>query len=139
MGVKKVLKKGLFSGFSVTRWVGLDNIKDNGRVIAHLAKSLFKKSENQSVSTETFEQLMQKMQWSEKDLKQGIKQGFYLVLFCLACSVAIFCYMLYLVHLGQILPSFVCFILSLLLLAHAFREHITLFRLKKRKLDSTVK
>lgn len=137
MGIKSVVKKGFSGGFRVTRWVGLSGIKDNAGIIIQLARKLFKAS-GTTASAESFDQLMQRLNWSEKDLQQRLKQGRYLVWFCLAAGLLLLTYTFYLIHCSQYLPSFVCLMLSCLLFAHAFREHITLFRLRRRCLESTV-
>jgi intracellular multiplication protein IcmV len=139
MGLKRVVKKGVVSGLNVSRWVGFDHLKSNGRTIKNLFSKLFKlEKQDPNLSKETFAEFMQRFNWSEQDVQKRIKNGAYLVGFCLISGFFLLAYTIYLICHFQIIASFVCLMLTCFLLANAFREHITLFRLKKRCLECTV-
>lgn len=139
MGVKNVIKKGLFSGLNMKRWIGLEQIKENGKTIGGLFKGLLGNKKADEVRKETFEESMRRFQMTEEDLQKRMQSAVRLVTFCLIGSVAIIIYMFYLFYNAQIVASFVCMMLSVLLLAYAFREHFNLFQMKKRRLGCSVK
>ncbi len=136
MGVKKVIKKSFTAGFNPKRWVGVDHIKDNGRVIGHLFTSLFKQ-ESKKVKPESFEAAKARLNLTEADLQKRVQQGKYVIIFCLFAALLAFAYMIYLVMHHFYLPGIVTLMISLLALVYAYREHFNIFQIKQRRLGCT--
>ncbi len=138
MGIKKAIKKGFFSGYSVKRWVGFDQIKDSGQSIGEMATNLIDKQKTKATpNKETFEECVKRFGLSESDLKKKMKSLYRIALFCLAASLACFVYAIYLFLIGFILSGFVSLMLSFLLAAYAYREHLNYFQIKQRRLGCT--
>ena len=138
MGFKKIVKKGVFSGISPTRWLGMEQIKGNIQAIGAMANGLFKVKER-IVRKETFEQCMQRYGLGEADLKKRMRATLRLVWCCLGFSLLMLAYTIYLFVCHLALSGFVTLILTILLWAYAFREHFNYFQMKRRRLGCTFK
>lgn len=140
MGFRRTVKKGIFSGLNVKRWVGIDHIKENGRIIGGLFNSLFNSSsKKETTRKETFEECMRRLNLSETDLIERIKSGKKIILFCLLGSGLTLIYLFYLLSYGRYLASVVTFVLTLLFLVYAFREHFNIYQIKQRRLGCSFK
>lgn len=139
MGLKNVVKKGLFSGLNVKRWAGVDQIKQNGVIIGRLFTNVFCYRTNKNSVKESFEECMRRFNMTEEDLQKRMKASVKIVTFCLIGAILIFIYMIYLITLHQLLSGFVCLTLTFLLLAYAFREHFNLYQMKQRRLGCSVR
>lgn len=139
MGIKKVIKKGFFSGFDVKRWVGLDQIKESGKTVHGMYDDIFNKKSNKAQEPKTFEACVQRYNLTEEMLQKKRRMLVYTSLGCLAGSFLIFAYTIYLILSGIYFSSMVSFMLALLLLAYAYREHFNAFQIKQRRLGCTFK
>ncbi len=141
MGFKKVVKKGILSGWDLRQWAGLSEIKGSSRLVKDLAVNVFKNSPPPSSSAvplkETFAQCIRRLGLTEADLQKRIRSSQQILLFCLGLAVPTALYMLYLIMAGKYLSSFVCLMLTLLLLAYSFREHFNIFQMRQRRLGCT--
>lgn len=139
MGFKKTVKKGLLSGLNPMRWVGYEQISGNAKTIKDLVNGLIRKPAKNATHEETFEECLHRFNLTEADVKKRMKNAFRIVIFCLSLSVAMIGYTIYLFVQGLPLSAFVCIILTLVLLAYAFREHFNYFQMKQRRLGCTFK
>ncbi len=141
MGVRKAIKKTVTSGLSPKRWVGLDQIKENAGTVKNIAKAVLKpgSGDQDEIKQETFEQALVRLNITEEDLKKRMESSKYIVWFCSGLSLSIFIYMFYLWSQGQIVSGVVCFMLSFVLGAYAFREHFNLFQMKQRRLGCSIR
>lgn len=133
MGVKKVLKKTIGGGLNVKNWVGYDNLKDNTRVVGHLAKGVFKREQKEPIK-ESFDEALKRLNLSEDDLKQRMKTAKQVTLFCLSLSGLILLYTLYLLSKGQLLSSVMSLMLTCISGVYALREHFNLYQMRQRRL-----
>jgi intracellular multiplication protein IcmV len=123
--------------FNVPGWMGLKEIKASGKGIADTAKGLFYtyKSDRQ----ETFDEAVVRLHLSEQDIQQRMKGFFKAALVYTVIALGLFLYTIYLligVYLGAAIISF---LLSLLALTLAFRQHFYYFQMKQRRLGCTIK
>lgn len=140
MGIRNMFKKGLFSGLNLKRWVGFNQIQDNGRVIGELFETVIKNpSQQETTRKESFEECMRRLNMTEEDLQKRIKHGKKIILFCFLGIAATLVYLFYLLTNGRYIPSFVSFTLSLLFLAYAFREHFNIYQMRQRRLGCSFK
>jgi intracellular multiplication protein IcmV len=138
MGVKHVIKKGLFSGLNPMRWIGYEQIAANSRTIKNMVGNI-NKPNGSSYNPTSFEDCMQHYGLSEADLKQRMKNSLLIARACLAFSLLMLCYTIYLFIRHMPLSAIICIVLTLLLWAYAFREHFNYFQMKQRRLGCTFK
>ncbi len=136
MGVKSLFKKGFGSGLSPKKWVGFDQLKSDSISLGQMIKRVFKRSQKVK-KKETFEQAVKRFNLTEADIQKRIKSAKELVVIFLALSAVLIVYTIYQWSGGHIVSGFICFILSLLILAYAFREHFNLFQMRSRRLGCT--
>lgn len=141
MGVKQVIKKGFFSGLNPLRWLGYEQILQNGKIIKRLVdRAVQPESVLSAPHSQTFEENMQRFGLTEETLKKRMKSALYFVTGCLLLSMGLLAYAIYLLIVPHLFVSaFVCIILMLLLWAYAFREHFNYFQMKERRLGCTFK
>lgn len=139
MGFKSGMKRGFFSGLNVKRWVGMDHIKENGRTIGKLFKTVMKNGPKETTHPESFKEAMHRYNMTEKDLKARMKTAKKIITFSLVVSAAVLLYLFYLIAHHRIIPSFVCFMMIFLLLAYGFREHFNLYQMRQRRLGCSFK
>jgi len=141
MGFKRVIKKSFSEGFSFKKWVGVDSLKTDTKMLRNIFKGVFKKSRSPSseAKSQSFEDAMRKYGVDEAELKTRMRNAKAIVAFCLLAAVIVFGYFLYFVaFFSQYLSGFVCLTLMALLIAYAFREHFNLFQMRQRRLGCTV-
>lgn len=140
MGLFRSVKKGVSSSLNVKRWVGLDHIKDNGRVLGRLFQTVLKKPvQSETTRHESFEECMRRFNMTEEDLQKRIKNGKKMVFFYLLVSIATFIYLIFLLSYGRHLAGFVCIMLTLLFLVYALREHFNIYQMNQRRLGCSFK
>ena len=138
MGFRRIMKKGLSSGLNPFRWVGMEQIKGNGRTISDISKKLFKtNNHSQATPPKTFADAMRRYGLTEAALQKRMKSSLRLAYFCVALSVVMIAYTIYLFASHLVLSGFVTTMLALLLWAYAFREHFNYFQMKERRLGCT--
>lgn len=138
MGIKQVVKKGLFSGLNPMRWIGYDQIVANGRTIKNMVSSITKKN-NTSYHPTTFDDCMQHYGLTEETLKKRMKSSLRVARVCLVLSVLMLSYTIYLFIRHLPMAAIICVVLTLLLWVYAFREHFNYFQMKQRRLGCTFK
>lgn len=142
MGLKNTIKKGLFSGYNVKKWVGLDEVKRSGRTIKNLYSDLYgsEAKSAQSKAPQSFEQAVKQYGLTEQDIQKRMKTHLIVAICCFIAIFPVFIYALYLFFAKvMILPGFVALMVSFLLSAYAFREHFNYFQMKQRRLGCSVK
>ena len=138
MGVKQVVKKGLFSGLNPMRWIGYEQIVSNGRTIKDMVDHIAKPTQTSYQAT-SFEECMQHYGLTEADIKQRMKNSYRIAMVCLALSLGMILYTIYLFVKHLPFGSIICMVLTLILWAYAFREHFNYFQMKQRRLGCTFK
>ncbi len=138
MGVFRAIGKGIGSGFRVKRWLGTDRISDSTQTVKSIAKTLFKNEKAQEVEDLNFEECLKHYNMTEADLELRMKQSKKWIGFCLITCFIAFTYMFYELRAGELIATFVCFMIGALTVAYAFREHFNLFQMRQRRLGCTV-
>jgi intracellular multiplication protein IcmV len=134
-----VVKRSFKSLVDVRRWIALDEVKGHGKMIISLVKGLTKFDKEPSLPDETFEQAMTRLGLSEQDIKQRMKVRLHLVVIYLLIALVLFVYMVYAFVNGHLLAGSFCILLTALMLAYAFREHVWYTEMKYHKLHCTFK
>ena len=121
-------------------WLGWKQIAVTGRQIYSLAKDLTQKNKKEAMLQETFAQAMQRLNLTDVDVAKNCRTHLNLAIFYLICAVALFIYTIYLFgwHDYLIAPV-VSLVLTILMLAFAYREHFWYFQMKKHKLGCSFK
>lgn len=119
------------------QWMGLGQITTVGKDIKDTTVSLLKQPK--AVRQETFEQAIARLRLSEKDLQQRMQYFLRMTMFYCGVAVLLFIYAIYLMFTGELAAFFLSFVLTLMALSFAFRQHFWYFQLKHRKLGCTVK
>jgi intracellular multiplication protein IcmV len=137
MGFWSGLKKGAKPFVDVQSWLNLDQLKNYGKSISDIGKSLFipqKASRN-----ETFEQAIRRFNLSEADLNKKAENLYNLsIIFC-AIALCLLGYVIYLIitH-ASIMAVIVTLVLSSIILTKAFSYHFWVFQIKKRRLGCSL-
>jgi intracellular multiplication protein IcmV len=93
----------------------------------------------QAEFNETFDEAMVRLALTEEDIQNRIKEFSRLTLIYIALALGLFIYTLYLAVIADLRTTFLCFIVTLLLLSRAFQAHFWLFQIKSRKLGCTLR
>lgn len=139
MSKKGVVKKSVSSLFNVRRWVAWDEVKGHGSLIISLFKGVTKLPHKEAAQGETFDQVVNRLGLTEQDIKQNMKIRLRAVFIYLALALGLVIYMIYMIMNSHWLAVFFCILLTALLLAYAFRDHVWYTEMKHRKFHCTVK
>ena len=134
-----VVKKSFKSLVNIRRWMALDEVKGHGRMIVSLIKGLTKFKKEPPLPDETFEQAMNRLGLSEQDIKQRMKVRLHLVIIYLLIALVLFIYMVYAFVNGHFFAGSFSILLTALMSAYAFREHVWYTEMKYHKLHCTFK
>jgi intracellular multiplication protein IcmV len=138
MPVKDVFKVSRKTFFNPRAWLGYDELKNQTKTIWDTLRALFTSSKPQR--QETFEQAMQRLQLSEKDIKE--KQATYLnyaIAFIILAVCSFLSSFYYLIHHHTFSGMILGFAVTTLFATQAFRFHFWYFQIKHRKLGCTYK
>lgn len=136
MGVLGVIKKSVAAGWNVSAWLGLKQIKQNSKLIKELTTDLKSvgKTKGSEPLAETFEQALRRLNMTEADLQERMKKSDQIILLCGILTIPTLAYAIYLFCTAFYLSSFVCVMLTILLVAYTFREHFNRFQMRQRRL-----
>jgi intracellular multiplication protein IcmV len=130
-------KRGLIKRvFNPRKWMGYDEVKQSGHQVMDMARNLT--TVRKPTRKETFEESVKRQNLTEKDLKARMKALFITSWVYLGFGIALFFYGLYALTYLSLFAVLVCFILSAIALALAYRDSFFYFQMKKRKLGCTV-
>ena len=137
MGFWSGLKKGVKPFVDVSSWLNLDQLKNYGKSISDIGKSLFiaqKASRN-----ETFEAALKRFNLSEAELQKKAEDLHKLSVIFSVFAVCLLAYFIYLlVTHGSIMAIIVTLVLSSVIFAKAFSYHFWVFQIKKRRLGCSL-
>ncbi len=129
-------KKGFFGRvYNVSKWTDADNIKKTGKSIISQAKRLTEVRE--STRKETFEQAIARMNITEKDLKDRMKQTYLVSWIFLALAIGLLGYGSFVFMRGFVSGLFICVVMSVLGFVLAYQQSFWYFQMKRRKLGCT--
>lgn len=139
--VKKPKSRGFFRtvfNVDVRRWFAVDEVAAGGRAVASAYRDLFTKTSIKR--QETFEEAVQRLQLSEVVLKKQKRNFLFFSFFYLLVGMGLTWYAFYLLlNKGFALAFFVCFIMGILMLSYAYKEHFWYMQISRRKLGCTFK
>jgi len=121
----------------IPNWMDLSRAKAGSKSILGMAKNLFVVS--QPKRTETFEQALERLGMSEKDVGERLQAFFRLFLIMVLVSIVIFSYAVYLLITGTLMASFAAIAVSTVAAALAFKNHFWYIQLKHRRLGMIFK
>lgn len=128
---KGFVRRSIKSMFDVKRWVAWDDVKSTSKGVWKLGKDLFEPQVAEH--HETFDEAVQRMQMTEKDILER-KTGFLrLALIYLVMALALFIYTVYIFISGHFFTSILCLTLTVLILVYAYKEHFWYTQIKHRK------
>lgn len=119
------------------KWMGWRQISVTGHTIKELGKDLWVKPT--AKRQETFEQARQRLQLREQDVQQRAKFFLRMTWFYVSLAFVLFIYSSYLLWTAHFAAAFLSFILTVLALALAFRQHFWYFQIQRRQLGCTLK
>jgi intracellular multiplication protein IcmV len=129
---------GYVVNFKVTKWAGLDQIKDSTRSVASLGRNIF--IAEQANYTETFEEAMQRLNITEHELQARRKEFTLLMFIYLFVALAIFSYSIYVVAMHKNFMGFMMgFAITIYALTHVFKYHFWIYQIKHKKLGCTLR
>lgn len=126
--VKKTVKPFV----DVPRWIDFATLKDFGKNVIGATKKLLVPS--QPTYTESFEQAMVRLNLTEEDVAQRIKQFRLYVMIFFGGAIGLLIYDIYLLWQGTYMAFFAVLGLMLLMLGQAFRYDFWLYQMRQRKL-----
>lgn len=142
MGIKSVIKTtfGQIINLRVTDWINAENHKNNLNYINDTLKRVFTSSYASTNNQETFEQAMQRLNLTEKDILDRKKE--FSKLFFISLIISIF-FFIYTMVITIRYKNFYSFILgssiSFFSLTQTFKYHFWLTQINKKKLGLTFK
>ncbi len=121
MGLFKTVKKGISSGFSPKRWVGLEHVKANGKIVMDLAKDLV---DDKSKSTAVKDK--RQASWdlmTPKEFAARKRSAVVFMVVYVLVGVSLIGYAWYLwFSKSLILPGCISFTMALLVFIYSLRE-----------------
>ncbi len=132
-GIRKVTSKA----FNVRAWVDYDRVKESSKGLGQLIKSLFITERAQY--SETFEQAMQRLHLTEKDIQAKQREFLVLSTIMLVITLAVVAYFIYHLASLHIFGAIVSVAAMAVSASMAFRYHFYYFQTKQRKLGCTLK
>ena len=132
MGFFQRAKKTVKPFINITRWLDMETLLQNGRGIAELARKLFIPAK--ATYREDFEQAVQRLDLSENDIQQRIKQFSLYARVFFSCTLLLLGYIIYLMAVGAFMAFFASFGLMMVTLGQAFRYHFWAYQMKQRRL-----
>lgn len=139
MGVKKILKRGLFGAFNFKNMLGFETLKQQTGSVKDIVKSAYKHADSDEHKPTTFEDSLKHYGITEEKLQLRMRNALWTVYFCLALSVGTFGYGIYQLLNHFFTGGLMCSVLTLILWTMAFREHFNWFQMQQRRLGCTVK
>ncbi|GAB4393258.1 MAG: type IVB secretion system protein IcmV [Gammaproteobacteria bacterium] len=134
-GVKKVVTPFV----NVKAWMGWNNLKSTTADLKGLCKEVLTVHKPKT-GGETFEQAIQRLGLTEKDIQRRMQEFKYLAMLQAVLFVGVFLYSFYILfYADHIHGFFVGIALSLAIAALFFRFHFWYFQLKQRRLGCTFK
>ncbi|MCH9769415.1 MAG: hypothetical protein K0U12_00915 [Gammaproteobacteria bacterium] len=133
MGLKKVIKKGLFSGIKPSEWIGSEQIKEGGSTI----KQLLKANKGKQQRWDSFEKFMYDNNLSDADIEKMARLQTRVSYGCLVASLFLLYYMFHLFAAGLLIGGLLAFMLTLYAISQAYAASIRSFKLKRRILSTT--
>lgn len=129
---------GYVFNFRVTKWVGLDRLKNSSKNLANLTKSLY--TPEQAEYSETFEEALKRLNITEAEINQRRVEFTRLMVIYMLIAILLFSYSIYIVYVHKnILGFFMGFSVTIFALSHAFRYHFWIFQIKNKKLGCSVR
>ncbi len=129
---------GYIVNFKVTKWAGLDQIKDSSKSVVNLGRNLL--TAEQANYVETFEEAMQRLNITEAELNARRKEFTRLMFIYLFVSLAIFTYSIYVVAVHKNFMGFMMgFAITIYSLTYVFKYHFWIYQIKHKKLGCTLR
>jgi len=140
---KKHRVRGFFRtafNFNVRKWMAVDEIKANSRIVVNAYKDLFGKRAASEYHSETFAAAAQRLGMTAETLKKQRRNFMYFSLLYLVLGIGLFGYSFYLLFGKNLfLAFFVSFIMSILMFIYSYKEHFWYMQISKQKLGCTFK
>jgi intracellular multiplication protein IcmV len=131
------MAKFILSGWNVPKIASYGAVKENTKVVVDLCQSVLSASKNTEDSVKSFDEMLQKAGVSEADLQKKTKGLIIFIRIYLIVGMLLLSYSAYLFGHALGLAGMVTVIFSVLMFSYAFREHMSLLRLRNRRLDIT--
>lgn len=129
---------GYVVNFKVTKWAGLDQIKDSSKSVVNLGRHLF--TAEQANYVETFEEAMQRLNITEAELNARRKEFTRLLFIYLIVALSIFSYSIYVVAVHKNFMGFMMgFAITIYALTYVFKYHFWIYQIKHKKLGCTLR
>jgi intracellular multiplication protein IcmV len=117
-------------------WILYDSVKQGYGTVSDTVDDLF--AVHESDRKESFAEAAERLNLTEKKIKEQYENFRRMTMLLLLISMAIFLYSLYFLFTGGFFGFFLAFLLTLVSLGGTFRYHFWLFQIKKRKLGCTI-
>lgn len=126
--------RSFFKSFvDVKRWISYDELSNNVKVTASMARRLFSHDTRQ-IQPETFEESVIRLNLSEEQLINKKNVFLYTAVIYSIFTIAFFIYFIYLiVHMSLYAAAFDLILMSFMSVM-AYREHVWYIQIQKRKL-----
>jgi intracellular multiplication protein IcmV len=129
--IKKIIKPLV----DVPKWIGYRQLAETNRSLLSFAKRFF--IPEQATRQESFEQALSRLNVTEADLAQRIREFTRLFWIWVALLIICIAYSLHLLSEHALRGFFPCLGLSLVILTQVFRYHFWVFQIKHRRLGCT--
>lgn len=139
MGLKSGTKKFFKRSWNVASWLNLEQIKEEHRVIASLAKKVMcLEKPNSDGTNKDFNELVSEHNYTESDLRLMIRKSKQLSYLYAVVSLLIIGYLLIVMAQGNIFSAMCCIPLAGVCLAYAFKESYFAFCVRSKSFGVSV-
>lgn len=132
--IKKVFKRTV----NIPGWIGYKQLAEDTKNIVETIKNTFTvASPNLEAQQETFDDALQRLKLTPKDVQQRIKFLTFFSIFWMVIALGVLGYGIYLADTGTWYSFVACIAITLVCLVQAFRYNFWLFQIKQRRLGCT--
>lgn len=139
MAKKRRIRNFFARTYNFKQWLGYGHVKNGATLVSSMASSLLHDIKPTKSIDESFEQAVNRLGLTEKDLisrQQGYFRNFWLMLL-LALLLAIYC--VYNFYIFNFYAGFISMFMMLAAFSTSIFMHFWYFQIKKRKLGCTIK
>lgn len=133
------IKRTFSNNTNVRGWTSWESIKENGKVVADLAKGVNPETDAPNYEAANFKEAMKHYGLTEADLKKRMRTHFLVAITCALLGLVALVWGGYLLSKTMFLSTLVALALAALMFVYAFREHLFYTKIKERRLNITVK
>ena len=136
-GALKRTKNFLKRGWNIKSWVQADQLKKDHEFTKSLLVEVVDQVKNRGEDAKDYHSLVEESKHTSADLERLQKRARLLSYVYAACGLLVVFYLIYLFHVGALLPAISCFSIVAVFAALSFKESFFAFCLDKKSFKQT--